>query len=147
LKWASWNNKRSFWIQKEDLLQLLKDIGFDLVFEQFDVMDDIVSDMTDGFYHKIDRVMLVAIKSGLPIETAAGTTRQRRPLEKESTRAPTGELTSAESRAAAAAQDASLAQATLNAVYASTSWRITAPLRRAGRLLNRLESAVARQTL
>ena len=45
-------------------------IGFDLVFEQFDCMEDIVSDMTQGFYHKIDRVMLVAIKEWLTVGTA-----------------------------------------------------------------------------
>ena len=49
-------------------MQLLQCIGFDLVFEQFDCMEDIVADMTQGFYHKIDRVMLVAIKSGLMSE-------------------------------------------------------------------------------
>jgi SAM-dependent methyltransferase len=64
MRWASWSNKKSFWIQREYLLHLLKDIGFDLVFEQFDGMEDILGDMTQGFYHEADRVMLVAIKSG-----------------------------------------------------------------------------------
>jgi hypothetical protein len=34
--WASWENSASFWIQREYLIQKIKDCGFDLVFEQFD---------------------------------------------------------------------------------------------------------------
>ncbi len=64
IKWTSWANHRSFWIQKEHLLGLLKQIGFDLVFEQFDWMGDIVTEMTSGSYPQIDRGMFVAIKTG-----------------------------------------------------------------------------------
>jgi len=30
-KWAAWDNRRSFWIQREHLLQAIQDVGFDLV--------------------------------------------------------------------------------------------------------------------
>lgn len=142
LRWASWENKSSFWIQKEYLLQLLKDVGFDLVFEQFDCMEDIVGDMTQGFYHKIDRVMLVAVKSGLPVERPAGATMQRAPgVERRApaagVRTPNPELEAAKNRAITAEENLSSARAMLKAVYASTSWRLTAPLRRASTLLRR----------
>lgn len=65
-KWASWSNNRSFWIQKEYLLSLLRELGFDLVLEQFDSMPDIVGEMTAGTYRQHDRVLLVGIKTGAP---------------------------------------------------------------------------------
>ncbi len=63
MKWASWSNERSFWIQKEYLLQLLKDLGFDMVLEQFDCEPDIAEQHTTGWRRKTDRVLLVGIKS------------------------------------------------------------------------------------
>ena len=140
LKWASWENKKSFWVQKEHLLQLLKDIGFDLVFEQFDCMDDIVGDMTEGFYNKIDRVMLVAVKSGLPAMRQAEPSKQRMVDAERHTPAPiartlSGQLAAAEERANAAEQGLLEARAMLREVHASRSWRITRPLRRLGMLL------------
>jgi SAM-dependent methyltransferase len=129
LKWASWDNAKSFWIQKEYLLQTLRDLGFDLVFEQFDCMDDIIGDMTEGFYHKIDRVMLVAIKSGLPGEQS-DRARKRRIVP-----AGTGGRTAPAIGQGAVWQTSSSAEKMLEAVYASTSWRITSPLRLLGGLL------------
>jgi SAM-dependent methyltransferase len=145
LKWASWNNEKSFWVQKEYLLQTLKDIGFDLVFEQFDCMDDIVGDMMEGFYHKIDRVLLTAIKSGLPLERPAGATERRvSPAERRSSAAMprniSAELAVAQSRALLAEQKLANAEAMLRAVHESTSWRITAPLRGAASLLRKKEA-------
>jgi SAM-dependent methyltransferase len=63
MKWASWANNKSFWVQKEYLLQLLKDLGFDIVLEQFDCDDDIVGQLTTGWRKVNDRVLLVGIKS------------------------------------------------------------------------------------
>jgi SAM-dependent methyltransferase len=142
LKWASWDNKKSFWVQKEYLLQLLKDIGFDLVFEQFDCMDDIVGDMTDGFYNRIDRVMLVAIKSGSPAMEQTAPSKQRtlgtaRRPPAPIARSLSAELAVAEQRANASERTLSEVQAMLRGVYASTSWRITTPIRRLGMLLRR----------
>jgi 2-polyprenyl-3-methyl-5-hydroxy-6-metoxy-1,4-benzoquinol methylase len=67
LKWASWSNDRSFWIQKEYLLQLLKDLGFDLVLEQFDCDNDIATQWTTGWRKAHDRVLLVGIKAAGPV--------------------------------------------------------------------------------
>ena len=62
LKWSSWSNNRSFWLQKECLLQLLKDIGFDIVLEQFDCDDDIQGQLTTGWRKANSRVLLAAIR-------------------------------------------------------------------------------------
>jgi SAM-dependent methyltransferase len=62
LKWASWANQRSFWVQREYLLQLLQDVGFDIVLEQYDLMKNIVSGM-EAYYHALDRGLFVGIKS------------------------------------------------------------------------------------
>jgi SAM-dependent methyltransferase len=145
LKWASWNNQKSFWVQKEYLLQLLKDIGFDLVFEQFDCMDDIVGDMTEGFYNKIDRVLLVAVKTGLPLRPVVEYARPRKPatppaqpsssVQPPTEPVPDPELIAAKTRVLAVERDLALAQARLREVHASTSWRLTGPLRRVSSLL------------
>jgi SAM-dependent methyltransferase len=42
MKWASWANGTSFWLQKEYLLDLIHAVGFDIVLEQYDVMSDIL---------------------------------------------------------------------------------------------------------
>jgi SAM-dependent methyltransferase len=149
LKWASWDNKKSFWIQKEYLLQLLKDLGFDLVFEEFDCMDDIVGDMAEGFYNRIDRVMLVAVKSGLPIappavaakpraapvDSPSRITEERAQRAEERARAAEQAAVEADNRASAAERELSRVRTMLDAVYSSTSWRVTSPLRRAGALV------------
>jgi SAM-dependent methyltransferase len=62
IKWASWSNQRSFWVQKKYLLQLLKDVGFDIVLEQYDLMENIVTGM-ESYYHTHDRGLFVGIKS------------------------------------------------------------------------------------
>ncbi len=36
LRWTSWKNHKSFWIAKEDLVQVLKEFGFRHVFELYD---------------------------------------------------------------------------------------------------------------
>jgi SAM-dependent methyltransferase len=143
LKWASWDNKRSFWIQKEYLLQLLKDIGFDLVFEQFDCMDDIVGDMTEGFYHKIDRVMLVAIKSGLPTRPPTVAIEQRVKAEEKRGHVHEAQLQAvrlaeAEKRALEAEQSLAQRESALEVIRSSTSWRVTSPLRALGGALRRV---------
>lgn len=63
LKWASWSNKKSFWICKEQLIFAIKDVGFDVVIEQYDALGDIRQDMTGGYYVQQNRSMFVGIKS------------------------------------------------------------------------------------
>ncbi len=62
-KWASWYNNRSFRVQKEYLLQLLNDLGFDVVLEQFDCDNDIVSQLRTGWRRTHARALLVGVKS------------------------------------------------------------------------------------
>lgn len=62
--WSSWDNRRSFWIQREYLLQTLHDVGFDVVMEQYDGLGpDIAGEMLGGYYRKHDRSTFIGIKS------------------------------------------------------------------------------------
>ena len=63
-KWSSWDNRRSFWIQREHLLGALQDVGFDVVLEQYDHLEpDIAESMVGGSYDANLRGMFIAIKS------------------------------------------------------------------------------------
>jgi len=63
-KWASWDNRRSFWPQREYLLEAIQRAGFDTVLEQFDQLGpDIAESMTRGFYRAHGRGTFVGIKS------------------------------------------------------------------------------------
>jgi SAM-dependent methyltransferase len=63
-RWAAWNNRSSFWIQREFLLQAIRDSCFDLVFEQFDNLGaDIASEMTKGLYRSSGRGTFIGIKT------------------------------------------------------------------------------------
>jgi SAM-dependent methyltransferase len=61
--WASWDNERSFWIQKEFLLQAIRDAGFTMVFEQYDWLGDRIADsMLSGPYKEQNRNLFVGVK-------------------------------------------------------------------------------------
>ena len=63
---SSYENKQSFWLQRAYLLETLKKVGFDIVFESYDwLSNDIASDMLDidGFYRKHHRGLFVGIKT------------------------------------------------------------------------------------
>ena len=63
LKWASWSNDRSFWVQREYLLEEIRAAGFPLVFEQFDAIDgNIATAMLGGYYTQYERSMFVGVK-------------------------------------------------------------------------------------
>ena len=63
-KWASWDNRRSFWIQREYLLQAIQDVGFDLVMEQFDSLGpNIAESMLRGYYQTDRRGTFIGIKT------------------------------------------------------------------------------------
>jgi SAM-dependent methyltransferase len=63
-RWASWENRRSFWIQREYILQSMREAGFDLVFEQFDVLgSDIAAEMLTGSYRTSGRSTFVGVKT------------------------------------------------------------------------------------
>jgi SAM-dependent methyltransferase len=62
-RWASWDNKRSFWIQREYLIEAIHKAGFDAVFEQFDSLgDDIASEMLQGYYKTDTRGTFIGLK-------------------------------------------------------------------------------------
>lgn len=62
-RWASWDNKKSFWLMREHLLQLIHESGFDIVLEQYDHMGpNIAMNMTEGFYSIQSRNTFVGIK-------------------------------------------------------------------------------------
>lgn len=64
LLWASWNNSRSFWPTRESLLQTIYDSGFDVVFEQFDYLEnDMVNSMRHGEYSRRAHGIFVGIKT------------------------------------------------------------------------------------
>src|ERR1051326_3050097 len=61
-KWSSWDNRRSFLIQREYLLQAINDSGFDIVLEQFDSLGpNIVDSMLRGYYHNERRGTFIGI--------------------------------------------------------------------------------------
>lgn len=63
-RWASWDNRRSFWIQREYLLQAIREAGFDLVMEQFDGLGlQIADSMLNGFYRIEHRGTFIGVKT------------------------------------------------------------------------------------
>ena len=70
-RWASWDNRKSFWIQREYLLQGIRDAGFDLVFEQFDSLGaDIALEMTEGSYRTSGRSTFIGVKTAYASDMA-----------------------------------------------------------------------------
>jgi SAM-dependent methyltransferase len=57
--WASYNNYRSFWLCKKDLMNALSAVGFTSVFEQFDYTGDIAPENYARYYN---RGMFVGVK-------------------------------------------------------------------------------------
>ena len=71
-RWASWNNRASFWIQREYLVQAIRDAGFDLVMEQFDALGaDIALEMTKGSYRTSGRSTFIGIKTSYQSDPSA----------------------------------------------------------------------------
>jgi SAM-dependent methyltransferase len=63
-RWAAWNNRKSFLIQREYLLQSIRDAGFDLVLEQFDWLgSNLAFEMTRGSYRTSGRGTFIGIKT------------------------------------------------------------------------------------
>ena len=73
-RWAAWDNRKSFWIQREYLLQSIRDAGFDLVLEQFDALGkDIALEMTKGLYRSSGRSTFIGIKTAyIASDTVSG---------------------------------------------------------------------------
>jgi SAM-dependent methyltransferase len=77
-KWSSWDNRRSFWIQREYLLQAIRDVGFDLVLEEYDNLEPNIAEcLLGGSYQTNLRGTFIGIKTGNPTiaaETPSGVT-------------------------------------------------------------------------
>lgn len=58
--WASYENPKSFWILKKDLLQTIKDSGFDMVFEGYDHLGNIAE---NNYIKYLDRNLFIGIKT------------------------------------------------------------------------------------
>jgi SAM-dependent methyltransferase len=64
-RWSSWDNRRSFWIRREHLVQAIREAGFDFVAEEFSrVGPQIGTSMSAERYHEHQRGMFVGIKTG-----------------------------------------------------------------------------------
>ncbi len=63
-KWKSWDNYRSFWIQREYLLQTIKDVGFDLVMEEYSSLaPTIAGSLSPAAYQAVLRGTFIGIKT------------------------------------------------------------------------------------
>ena len=62
-RWAAFDNSKSFWIRREELLEKLLELGFDLVFEQFDGFGENLAAQLDSGYEHYLRGTFVAVKS------------------------------------------------------------------------------------
>ncbi|MFN8579070.1 MAG: methyltransferase domain-containing protein [Candidatus Sericytochromatia bacterium] len=56
---ASYNNHKSFWLCKDELLRALYDVGFQSVYEQYDDIGDLYKDNPNMYY---PRTLLIAVK-------------------------------------------------------------------------------------
>lgn len=56
---ASYGNNKSFWLEKHELLQSIREAGFSTVYEQFDFLENCVKDQ---YISKYDRGIFVGIK-------------------------------------------------------------------------------------
>ena len=66
-KWASWDNRRSFWIQREYLLQAIRDVGFDLVMEEYGNFEPTIAECLLGGFYQVDlRGTFIGIKTRNP---------------------------------------------------------------------------------
>jgi hypothetical protein len=62
-RWCSWDNRNSFWLKRESLLQAIVDSGFDICMEQFDNLGNIRESLEAGYYKLHSRGTFIGIKS------------------------------------------------------------------------------------
>lgn len=63
-RWAATGNHESFWIQRNDLIGKLYELGFDSVFEQFDSFVPNVTQQLNHGYESFLRGTFIGVKSG-----------------------------------------------------------------------------------
>jgi len=64
-RWSSWENRTSFWMKREYLLQAIVDSGFDVCMEQYDSLGNIPASMESGYYKTDSRGTFIGIKSSV----------------------------------------------------------------------------------
>lgn len=57
--WAAYSNYRSFWPTKKHLLQAVLESGFPVVYEQYDFLENMI---TDNYIEKADRSLFICLK-------------------------------------------------------------------------------------
>jgi SAM-dependent methyltransferase len=136
LKWASWENRRSFWPTRGGLVRSMREAGFAIVMQDFDQQLNWPTHhlSPDGWYYQTARAMFVGIKSdeaALP-----GAPASEAPPHRLDGRVR-AEAPPRPGEAPALPADVEALWRTVEAVYASKSWKATAPLRAISRLLRR----------
>jgi SAM-dependent methyltransferase len=63
-RWSSWENRRSFWPSKTSLLQVMHDVGFQSVLEDFDSLAPQIELEMGRYYRTHSRGMFVGVKPG-----------------------------------------------------------------------------------
>jgi SAM-dependent methyltransferase len=58
--WSSYGNPRSFWLERRNLLQALRDAGFDSVYEQ---LDFVRNNITDPYIEEQHRSLFIALRA------------------------------------------------------------------------------------
>jgi SAM-dependent methyltransferase len=66
--WSAWGVNRAFWIRREHLIQTIRDAGFPMVFEQFDLHGpELAHSLTEGYYASECRGIFVGVKDLPPL--------------------------------------------------------------------------------
>jgi SAM-dependent methyltransferase len=142
LKWASWENRRSFWPTKGGLAHAMRTAGFSVVMEDFDQLKsgEVWQLSPDGWGYRNCRAMFVGLKLedgpeaapfDVPDHALDGAPRREslvEPAPKMTETAPAPEATPDEAYEALRSEAESL-RAEVAALRDSTSWKLTAPLR------------------
>lgn len=63
LRWASFENSKSFWVQRKNLIGLIYDLGFHTVFEQFDSFGPQIPQKLDENYASFLRGTFIGIRN------------------------------------------------------------------------------------
>ncbi|MDB5447882.1 MAG: hypothetical protein JWQ97_3199 [Phenylobacterium sp.] len=141
LKWASWENKRSFWPTKGALVRAMRDAGFAIVVEDYDQFgrDSVAHLSPDGWHYQNCRAMFVGVKTGdeaaaASFETVAHALNGAIRLPPS---APAPEQAPPPAPPPGPDPRIESLQADLDRIYASKSWKLTEPLRTLARMLRR----------
>jgi SAM-dependent methyltransferase len=150
MRWSSWENKRSFWPTRGALIHAMYGAGFTTVLEDFDQFQgsSVQQLSPDGWHYHNQRVMFVGLKAGAAPGTGWFDSPEHRLdgrlRSAPSTKAPPPEINPLQADLEAARRDAEIARAAaeagrrqLEAVHASTSWRLTRPLRQLATMVRR----------